>query len=181
LDAPYPDVVQMLTEAAAQNNLPGRFAHDALPEAGRMYERPATTDGVPGKSRKTRVGRDHLTPNLFPLDPSREQRSDDDELAESVSNAMANVTEQTADASDAKNDEKPREKNSDAPGAQRSPSSEKKASDRTTRRWPTWFTPRVHRFAEEKSDSEPSPQKPAAKPRSIASQPEKSDEQKEPK
>jgi hypothetical protein len=93
LDATYPDVVQMLTEAARQHNLQGRFAHDALPEAGRMYERPVPTDGPPPKgSRKTRIGRDHSTPNLFQqrLDPEEKSRHTEEPPVE-VASAMSNV------------------------------------------------------------------------------------------
>jgi hypothetical protein len=94
LDATYPDVVQMLTEAAGQNNLVGRFSHDALPESGRMYERQAepneTAKGKKG-SRKTRIGRESSAPNMFSRDPefSEKPKKDDDSPGEL--GAMTNV------------------------------------------------------------------------------------------
>ncbi|MBN2025009.1 MAG: flagellar basal body P-ring protein FlgI [Pirellulales bacterium] len=39
LGGSYPDVVQALQEAKAKGSLPGRFEVDALPEAGRLFER----------------------------------------------------------------------------------------------------------------------------------------------
>jgi hypothetical protein len=65
LDASYADVVQLLVEADGQHNLAGRIAIDALPRAGRPYQRPveALASGKPGA--ETQVGHDDLTPNLF--------------------------------------------------------------------------------------------------------------------
>ncbi len=77
LGARYPDVVQMLSEASRQRNLPTRLATDALPEAGRVYNRPRN-DGAPNGMEKpakpTRIGRDHMAPNLFPLDHEKDER-----------------------------------------------------------------------------------------------------------
>jgi hypothetical protein len=47
LGGTYPDVVQALQEAKAAGALPSRLADDALPEAGRRYDRVA---GKPGKA-----------------------------------------------------------------------------------------------------------------------------------
>jgi hypothetical protein len=146
LNATYPDIVQMLTEAAAQNNLPGRFAHDALPEAGRLYERPAPAEGIAGKgSRKARIGRDNLTPNLFPLDPTKLDRSDDD-TAEGMANVpgeakMPAQSGASAEGSDQKRTGADGEK-SDA----RQKSARKSSESRALSRWPSWLAPRVHRF-----------------------------------
>jgi flagellar basal body P-ring protein FlgI/HEAT repeat protein len=41
LDAKFPDIAQMLSQAHHQHNLEGRLEIDALPEAGRTYYRPA--------------------------------------------------------------------------------------------------------------------------------------------
>jgi len=45
LGGTYPDVVQALQEAKAAGVLPGRFEVDALPEAGRTYQRVAAESG----------------------------------------------------------------------------------------------------------------------------------------
>ncbi len=175
LDGTYPDVVQMLTEAATQNNLTGRFAYDALPEAGRMYERPAPLDGLAAKgSRKTRVGRDNLTPNLFPLDPSKEDESSDhSEPAEPSPAGMLNVPAKTAST------EQPETASREAPDKVKSSSAAKPGTRKKTgntaensrpSRWPSWLTPRVHRF-------EGASQEPARAPLPVKS---KTSEQSEP-
>lgn len=70
LGARYPDVVQMLSEASRQRNLPTRLASDALPEAGRVYVRPGE-EGETGT--KAKIGRDHMAPNMFPVDPVKQE------------------------------------------------------------------------------------------------------------
>jgi flagellar basal body P-ring protein FlgI len=45
LGGTYPDVVQVLQEAKAKGSLPSRFEVDAVPEAGRTYDRVAGSDG----------------------------------------------------------------------------------------------------------------------------------------
>ena len=62
LGATYPDVADLLRQADGQNNLPGGLAIDALPQAGRWYDRP-NPDG--GSGGRTTVGNDSLIPNLF--------------------------------------------------------------------------------------------------------------------
>ncbi len=71
LGATYPDVVNMLAQASNQRNLQTPLEVDALPSSGRMYVRPTDT-GKPGQ--RTKVGREHLSPNMFP-------RFDDDKGA----------------------------------------------------------------------------------------------------
>lgn len=92
MGATYPDVVQMLADASKQKNLPTRLAVDELPEGGRVYYRPDTSAESPTKKRKTKVGRDNMTPNLFPeqegSDPGKAERK----RTEARSN-MANVPE----------------------------------------------------------------------------------------
>lgn len=74
LGATYPDVVNMLAQASDQENLPTRLATDALPESGRTYVRP---DAPKGPTKRTKVGRDHLSPNLFPqLEGEDEHRTE---------------------------------------------------------------------------------------------------------
>lgn len=58
----YPDVVQMLVQAERQHNLPGKIAIDALPQAGRIYRRPAAEAD---RSSAARVGNPNFGPNLF--------------------------------------------------------------------------------------------------------------------
>jgi hypothetical protein len=71
LGATYPDVAQMLVQAEKQKNLPGRLELDALPAAGRVYQRPesdvSNASGTGG--RRTRVGHRNQTPNLFGAPP----------------------------------------------------------------------------------------------------------------
>jgi flagellar basal body P-ring protein FlgI len=145
LDATYPDVVQLLTEAAKQHNFEGRFAHDALPEGGRMYERPASGEGPKG-SRKARIGRDNLTPNLFPLDPSQEEDAEDQPQEPALKDpGMASVVEKDG------------EPNTETRSLLKTEMDEEFES-RTKRPsfWPKWLTPRVHRFEQEDDESEPS-------------------------
>ena len=61
--ASYPDIVQLLIQAERQHNLPGSIAIDALPQAGRYYQRP--TDELASATRRTRIGNSNLAPNLF--------------------------------------------------------------------------------------------------------------------
>ena len=60
LGGSYPDVVELLSQAHEQHNLPGRFAIDALPVGGRTYARKTATGTV-----KTAVGAAGTTPNLY--------------------------------------------------------------------------------------------------------------------
>lgn len=85
LGARYPDIVQMLAEASRQHNLATRLATDALPEAGRLYNRPQNpaAEGLMGKPTKpTRIGRDHMAPNMFPIDHEKVDGAERDESAE---------------------------------------------------------------------------------------------------
>jgi hypothetical protein len=188
LDGTYPDVVQMLMEAAEQNNLQGRFAHDALPEAGRMYERPAPVDGAKPKSgRKTRIGRDNLTPNIFPVDPSKENDAKDaDDLLEPESSAMANVKEDKTDDKPKASEKKSARKKDDAEKANEPPP--KKIVKQEPARPPGLFSPRVHKFSNEekpptkpeKKDEPKSEPKPKSKPKPGNTEPDISESQSEP-
>ena len=167
LDGTYPDVVQMLTEAADQNNLEGRFAHDSLPEGGRIYERPAPSDGIQPKGRrKTRIGRDNLAPNMFPLDPSKDEKSSDEsEEPEDHDDAMASVREEKTGGNVKRRSSRDRQ----------SPDEDRASF------WPTWLTPKVHHFENEAEESEDEPL-PAAKetPKAKRSAPDNTGEQTEP-
>lgn len=71
LGARYPDIVQMLAEASRQHNLPTRLATDSLPKAGRIYNRPQNADAkgpLDKPAKPTRIGRDLMAPNMFPID-----------------------------------------------------------------------------------------------------------------
>lgn len=84
LDGSYPDVVQMLQEAKASGALKSRFEVDALPEAGRRYDReqpdaepPLDLSGLDEpeseRGRKTAVPRAHSPlPELF--DKSKQKK-----------------------------------------------------------------------------------------------------------
>lgn len=99
LGATYPDIVQMLADASKQKNLPTRLAVDELPEGGRVYYRPSNTGEK--KRMKTKVGKDNMTPNLFPEQeeppiPGAERKK------EEPRNNMANVTEESSQKSKSK-------------------------------------------------------------------------------
>ena len=77
LGATYPDVVQLLVQASEQRNLPAQLETDALPGSGRVYNRPTEPD-KPGQ--KTKVGTEHLAPNLFPQFESSDATASTDEM-----------------------------------------------------------------------------------------------------
>jgi flagellar basal body P-ring protein FlgI len=90
LGASYPDIVQMLADASKQKNLPTSMAIDELPEGGRVYYRPDSSPEIPGKKRRTKVGRDNMTPNLFPEQEEPDAPGSDKKPGEARGN-MANV------------------------------------------------------------------------------------------
>lgn len=94
LGATYPDIVQMLTQASEQRNLEAKLETDALPESGRIYERPAQNT-KPGS--KAKVGREHLSPNIFPRSEEDAQFKNNDGMQAQTVGAtpkgMANVPE----------------------------------------------------------------------------------------
>jgi hypothetical protein len=70
----YPDVVQMLVQAERQHNLPGHIAIDALPQAGRIYQRPHTETQLASAAR---VGNENYAPNMFPkIDEDTEENTE---------------------------------------------------------------------------------------------------------
>jgi hypothetical protein len=81
LGATFPDVAQFLTEANSQHNLAGRLEIDALPRAGRYFDRSTIplADDEKGQRGKKRVGSDNTAPNLFSIDTDKSKKNDDDD------------------------------------------------------------------------------------------------------
>lgn len=100
--ASYPDVAQMLLQAAKQQNLNGHIEIDALPQGGREYVRKDDPSKPNGK--KVRVGNANLSPNFVPNlkndgdsksengEPVEKQTSAPDELAQSDSESGGTAT-----------------------------------------------------------------------------------------
>lgn len=107
LGATYPDIVQMLADASKQKNLPNRLAVNELPEGGRVYYRPTSADGS-GKKRKTKIGRDNMTPNLFPEQDEPDPTSDRKNTEPRAS--MASVSEESKDKKTNSDKKSPAEK-----------------------------------------------------------------------
>jgi len=101
MDASYPDVAQMLAQAGAQQNLPGRIAIDALPQAGRVYMRPESPSaGAPKK--QARVGNTNLEPNLFSsFSEAPNGKESKEEAPEESADKPANQSEQESPGQDA--------------------------------------------------------------------------------
>jgi flagellar basal body P-ring protein FlgI len=77
LKAAYPDVAQMLVQAERQSNLSARLEIDALPQSGRIYYRALATG--PDETKKVRVGKPGLTPNMFPVLDQKANAGEDDD------------------------------------------------------------------------------------------------------
>jgi hypothetical protein len=79
MGATFPDVAQFLSEASAQHNLAGRLEIDALPRAGRIFDRSQIVAEDAKKGGKRRVGNETNAPNLFAvqLDPGKKSDGDD--------------------------------------------------------------------------------------------------------
>lgn len=109
--ASYPDVAQLLLQAAKQQNLAGRMEIDALPQGGREYERKENSAKSGGK--KVRVGNANLSPNFVPNlkdgnntekpfgDAAEKQTAAPDEVTQSEpeSNGTASVADARKSAS----------------------------------------------------------------------------------
>ncbi len=108
LGTTYPDVVSMLMQASDQKNLEGRLESDALPQSGRVYLRPAQNSKP---ASKTKVGREHLSPNIYPRAEEESQFKGGDGLEAkalgSPTEAMANITEAKEKPSKNKDKETP--------------------------------------------------------------------------
>ena len=104
--ASYPDVAQMLLQAAKQQNLTSRIEIDALPQGGREFVR--KNDSSQSNGTKVRVGNANLAPNFVPNlkddgdskpangEAVEKQTSAPDELTQS--DAGSNGTASVADA-----------------------------------------------------------------------------------
>jgi Flagellar P-ring protein/HEAT repeats len=80
MGATFPDVAQFLSEANAQHNLVGRLEIDALPRAGRFFDRSQIAAGSDEKKGvKRRVGNETTAPNLFAVELDKAKKSDDDD------------------------------------------------------------------------------------------------------
>ncbi|MDY0169903.1 MAG: flagellar basal body P-ring protein FlgI [Thermoguttaceae bacterium] len=77
LGGTYPDVVQALQEAKQSGTLQGRFAIEALPEAGRRYQR-GSGDEVVDQAPQDAVSGDDLFAEIDARDASIRARSDPD-------------------------------------------------------------------------------------------------------
>ncbi len=67
LGGSYPDVAQLLLQAAKQDNLTSRIEIDALPQGGREYVRKTDAQSTDSdKAKKVRVGNANLVPNFVP-------------------------------------------------------------------------------------------------------------------
>ena len=87
LGATYPDIVQLLLEAEAQNNLMGELGIDRLPQAGRVFARQIRSSDAEGSTKKAKLGTPSLTPGLF----DRVEDSDHSEAAEDDESALARM------------------------------------------------------------------------------------------
>lgn len=169
LDGAYPDVVQLLMAAAQQNNLSGDFTHDALPEAGRMYERPQPKGkSLPKSSRKTRIGRDNLTPNMFPTNPDKDKDQDAEELQDDLPAAMANVPPKSKKSAADKEPKTASVRKPETKSRVEAEDEDVEPESQSRPRigfWPKSLTPRVHRF-DDKNQVELDPPQSEAKPKS---------------
>ncbi|HEY4259667.1 MAG TPA: hypothetical protein VGM98_05900, partial [Schlesneria sp.] len=123
LGASYPDIVQMLADASKQKNLPTRLAIDELPEGGRVYYRPNSSGG---KKPKVRVGKDNMTPNLFPEQEEPPAPGAERKREEPRGN-MANVTEESS------HKPKDKDKNPDDQSSKETSSKSSKPTSRSSR------------------------------------------------
>ncbi len=108
LGASYPDVAQMLLQAASQQNLSSRIEIDALPQGGREFVRKDAS--AKASEKKVRVGNANLSPNFVPnLKDDGDAKPDNDEAVEKQTSAPDEVTQTepasngTASVADARN------------------------------------------------------------------------------
>lgn len=85
LGASFPDVAQFLSEADAQHNLAGRLEIDALPRAGRVFDRSQIQVGEDEKKGgKRRVGNESTPPNLFSVEMNKPKTEDEDSSSDNL-------------------------------------------------------------------------------------------------
>ncbi|MFM9965938.1 MAG: flagellar basal body P-ring protein FlgI [Planctomycetaceae bacterium] len=95
--ASYPDVAQMLLQAAKQQNLTGHIEIDALPQGGREYARKEGSGKPDGK--KVRVGNANLSPNFVPnLKGDGTSKESLGESIEKQTSAPQEITESPSDS-----------------------------------------------------------------------------------
>jgi hypothetical protein len=84
LGATFPDVAQFLSEMNAQHNLAGRLEIDALPRAGRLFDRShiAAEGDDKADHSKRRVGSETAAPNLFQVEIGKNAKTDDDDVTD---------------------------------------------------------------------------------------------------
>jgi flagellar basal body P-ring protein FlgI len=87
LGGTYPDVVQMLQEAKASGALSSRFEIDAVPEAGRTYERVLAEDGDTEQSKSSvKAAPGKPAPDLFYKKVDKSTSDDGDDAAKTSKN-----------------------------------------------------------------------------------------------
>ena len=95
--ASYPDVAQLLLQAAKQQNLTGHIEIDALPQGGREYVRKA--DSAKSNGKKVRVGNANLVPNFVPnLKDDGDAKPATDEAVEKQTAAPDELTQSETDS-----------------------------------------------------------------------------------
>ncbi|ADG67003.1 flagellar P-ring protein [Planctopirus limnophila DSM 3776] len=169
MGASYPDIVQLLVQANRQQNLPGEFAMDALPKAGRFYSRPDADGSLPA-SRKARVGRENLSPNMFPISPEKAIGEESDPLALKTDAESLKAVSQKPDASEkslADKNAEPSMASVKTDGSEKKPASRKtpeKSSEKNEPNsgLPSQSEPDDSPRAEKKSSSKPTADRSAA-------------------
>jgi flagellar basal body P-ring protein FlgI len=87
LGGTYPDVVQMLQEAKASGALASRFEIDAVPEAGRTYERVLAEDGDTEQSKSSvKAAPGKSAPDLFYKKVDKSTSDDGDDATKTSKN-----------------------------------------------------------------------------------------------
>ena len=95
--ASYPDVAQLLLQAAKQQNLSGHIEIDALPQGGREYVR--KDDAAKSEGKKVRVGNANLVPNFVPnLKDDGESKPASGEAIEKQTAAPDEITKTESDS-----------------------------------------------------------------------------------
>lgn len=97
LGGTYPDVVQALQEAKAAGVLTSRFEVDALPKAGRTYDRAATTDGAPDEPH---LQANSPLPDLFTGSSEGESSASEDAMPKSSDSAESTESSQSKQKSE---------------------------------------------------------------------------------
>jgi flagellar basal body P-ring protein FlgI len=104
--ASYPDIAQLLVQAERQNNLAGRLEIDALPRSGRLYTRPGDEEFAVASTKKARVGKTSMAPNLFAVpndgktQPTKSSKADDDSGTASVTDVSSLKSDSDSDSDD---------------------------------------------------------------------------------